>query len=123
MEQDRYQKFCDRIMAEEDVITTHFGENPLLSHFLRVADVLNTLFLFRFCPTNSQHWACIVPTSNITRRIYTLAVVKPDVLDSILAEFKEDFKEMVPPGFMNYAAAEFRGYPIPNEMKLPPESV
>ena len=116
MTPERYQEFVDRIQSEGDAIHNHFMENPLLSHNLRLADVLNTLFAFNWCPENRRHWNCLVPTSNITRKIFTLAVVKPALLDEIFAEFRTDFEEMVPPNFLHYAAAEYRGYPIPDEM-------
>ncbi len=116
MEQDRYQEFVDRIQAATDDIHNHFMEHPLLSHYLRLADIINTLFIFRWCPENRSHWNCIVPTSNITRKLFTLVLVRPEILDEILAEFGDDFKNLVPEKFLHYAAAEYRGYPIPPEM-------
>ena len=114
MSPERYNAFIQRIVDENEVVHSHFQENPLLSHNMRVADVISTVLTFDYCRANREHWECLAITSNVVRQIFTIAYVKPEALDAILTEFMEDFKETIPPHILHYEAAEYLEYPVPD---------
>lgn len=118
MSPERYQEFVDRITAEIGTLYLHWQENPELAHFTRVATLLSTMISVVFCGAMREHWNCLVATTGIGQSIFALAFIKPSVLEEIYTDFKPDFEEMVPPGLLNYAAVEYREYPIPDELQF-----
>jgi len=121
MQDERYNEFLNRILDETPMLDNHFRENPELAHDLRIADVVSTLMSYRFCAGTREHWNCLCATQNLTRQLYSLMIVRPTVLEEIYADFKPDFKKMLPEGTIYYKGAEAHEYPVPEHLLNPPE--
>ncbi len=121
MDQARYQEFISRIQDETPLIESHWNENPEKAHLMRVADAISTVFNVEHCKGAVQHWNCMVAMQHIARQLYSLAIVRPQLLEALYEDFKEDFKATIPPHLLNFGAVETHEYPIPEDLSSPPE--
>ena len=115
MDAKRFEEFVDRIATEiNNVFDNHFRENPVQAHNFRVADCMSTVLAYRWCGNNQDHWECLFHTSNLTRYLYVLSALVPNVLDDIFADFREDLEKVLPNNIMEYNVVASREYPVPD---------
>ncbi|KKM23910.1 hypothetical protein LCGC14_1610350 [marine sediment metagenome] len=116
MTPERIDSFILRIREHEQEIENFYRENPEFAHFVRMADTLGTFTALSHCTTTQSHWNCFVEVSAIGMALHALVWVNPKALDEIYEEFKEDFKEFIPNGYLFWDIIETREYPIPEEL-------
>ncbi len=122
MDQARFNEFVDRIQDETALIESHWGENPEMAHLLRVADAISTVLNVELCQGMAQHWNCLTNTQHFARQLYSLAIVRPQLLEALYEDFKDDFKQTIPPHLLNFGAVETHEYPVPEDLRTLPDA-
>ncbi|KKN77036.1 hypothetical protein LCGC14_0363750 [marine sediment metagenome] len=121
MTPERFQALLDRLEEYHELVGNFYLENPEFAHFIRMADTIGSVIAVGACRAISMHWECFCNISGATMGLYALARIRPEILDAIYEEFKEDFQEMIPEGQILWKVVESREYPIPPELLQSPE--